>query len=80
MKIFIYLVIFAINSVFSDFLPKNVCYIDDFQCENEISKVKKFKYLPIVLKMWNKNDNLRTMKRVLDRLGYERVNDFEDDW
>ena len=37
-------------------------------------KVKKLKYWPFVADMWNKNDNLRTIKRVFDRLDHERVN------
>lgn len=39
------------------------------------------KYWPFLKKMWNKNDNLRTMKRVFDRLGNEMVNGSVDpDW
>jgi tubulin monoglycylase TTLL15 len=43
------------------------------------------KYWPYVLNKWNKNDNLRTMKRVLDRMGYEMVDgmvnsDFDVMW
>lgn len=32
------------------------------------------RYWPYVENKWNKNDNLRTMKRVFDRLGHEMVN------
>lgn len=32
------------------------------------------KYWPFVQVMWNKNDNLRTMKRVFGRFGHEMVN------
>lgn len=42
---------------------------------------KTIKYWPFVEFMWNPNDNLRTVKRVFDRLGHERVNGSEsDDW
>ena len=41
---------------------------------------KKLKYFSFVHRMWNKNDNLRTMKRVFDRLGHEKVNGIDDDW
>ena len=34
---------------------------------------KALKYWPICKRMWNKKDNLKTMKRVFDRLGYQRV-------
>ena len=30
--------------------------------------------------MWNKNDNLKTMKRVFDRLGYQRVDGNKTEW
>jgi hypothetical protein len=37
-------------------------------------------YWPIALKAWNKTDNLRTMKRVFDRLGHRMVNGSEEAW
>lgn len=40
---------------------------------------KTIKYWPYVKRMWNPNDNLRTVKRVLDRLGHEMVNG-SDEW
>ena len=42
--------------------------------------LKKLKYWPICKEMWNKNDNMRTMKRVFDRLGYLRVDGNITDW
>lgn len=44
------------------------------------STIKQLKYIPIVLNKWNPNDNLRTVKRVLDRLGYQMVNDSNEPW
>ena len=42
---------------------------------------KAIKYWPFIEFTWNPNDNLRTVKRVFDRLGHERVNGSEsDDW
>ena len=41
---------------------------------------KTLKYWPICLEMWNKNDNMRTMKRVFDRLGYQRVDGNKTAW
>lgn len=41
---------------------------------------KTLKFWPVCLEMWNKNDNLRSMKRVFDRLGYQFVNGNKTDW
>lgn len=49
-----------------------------FKIDREAKK-QPLKYWPFVKKLWNKNDNLRTHKRVLDRLGLQRVNGSEDD-
>lgn len=37
-------------------------------------------YWPIVLQEWNPNGNLRTIKRVFDRLGYQMTNGSVADW
>jgi hypothetical protein len=42
-------------------------------CEAEL------KYWPMVVHEWNPNDNLRSIKRVFDRLGYQMVNGSEED-
>lgn len=42
-------------------------------CESQ-SKVLQLSYWPHVIDEWNVNGNLRTMKRVFDRLGYKMVN------
>jgi hypothetical protein len=41
---------------------------------------ERFTFWPIVIKKWNKNDNLRTMKRVLGRMGYEKVDGMKEKW
>lgn len=41
---------------------------------------RNFTYWPVVLNQWNKNDNLRSHKRVFDRLGYRMVNGSEENW
>ena len=38
------------------------------------------KYWAVVLNPWNKNDNLRTMKRVMNRFGYQEVNGNQTEW
>lgn len=43
-------------------------------------KVETLKFWSFVVNSWNKNDNLRTMKRVFDRLQYQEVNGSLSDW
>lgn len=43
-------------------------------------KKETLKFWPFIVNSWNKNDNLRTMKRVFDRLQYEEVNGSLSDW
>lgn len=50
------------------------------QTEKCLEISKNFTYWPIVLNMWNKRDNLRTMKDVLDRLGYQMVDGEKEEW
>ena len=38
------------------------------------------KYWAVVLNPWNKNDNLRTMKRVMNRFGYQEVDGNQTEW
>lgn len=51
-------------------------FIESNGCE----ETRKFTYWPIVIDKWNENDNLRSMKRVFDRLGYRIVNGSEEHW
>lgn len=44
------------------------------------TKVETLNFWPFVVNSWNQNDNLRTMKRVFNRLQYEEVNGSESDW
>lgn len=48
----------------------------DISCERNSS----LKYWPVVLNEWNENDNLRTIKRVFDRLGHSQVNGSVGSW
>ena len=50
--------------------------IEPRKCED----TRKFTYWPVVLDQWNQNDNLRSMKRVFDRMGYKMVNGSEENW
>lgn len=43
-------------------------------------ETRKFTYWPVILDKWNENDNLRSMKRVFERLGYRMVNGTEEHW
>lgn len=38
------------------------------------------KFWTVVLNPWNKNDNLRTLKRVMNRFGYQEVNGNQTEW
>lgn len=40
----------------------------------EVKSQRQLNFWPCVIDAWNENDNLRTMKRVSDRLGYKIVN------
>lgn len=53
-------------------------FIFDKEAENRDVK-KPLRFWPYVKKMWNKNDNLRTHKRVAERLGFRAVNGSGDD-
>ncbi|CAO1348344.1 unnamed protein product [Diamesa serratosioi] len=44
------------------------------------NKGETLKFWPFIVNTWNKNDNLRTMKRVFNRLQYEEVNGSQSDW
>ncbi|KAG5668715.1 hypothetical protein PVAND_016643 [Polypedilum vanderplanki] len=46
----------------------------------KLNETKSYKYWPIIIDKWNPLGNLRTHKRVLNRLGYEMVDGFEGDW
>lgn len=46
----------------------------------ECISIRQLNYWPIIQNVWNPNDNLRTMKRVFDRLGHRMVNGSEEPW
>lgn len=51
------------------------------KCNEQGNQQGVVKYWPFVQVKWNKNDNLRTVKRVFDRLGHSMVNGSTgDDW
>lgn len=54
--------------------------IEKLTVSNECEKSKKFTYWPVVLDQWNQNDNLRSHKRVFDRLGYTMVDGTDEHW
>jgi hypothetical protein len=60
----------------------SVCFYLKLKSRNENKNEcgKKFTYWPIVIEKWKENDNLRTMKRVLDGLGYEMVDGTKEEW
>lgn len=56
-------------------------YYLNHEKKEQINHQKVIKYWPYVQVMWNKNDNLRSVKRVFDRLGHSVVNGSNgDDW
>lgn len=71
MKLIIFSILAAVISVLCYF------YIINFKIQQP---QKLFTYWPIVIDMWNKNDNLRTIHRVFQRLGYEMANGSEEHW
>jgi hypothetical protein len=48
--------------------------------KNQDSSLNEFTYCPFALKLWHKNDNLGTMKRVFDTLGWKRVENLNSSW
>ena len=55
-------------------------YLINFERCEKIDQNSPIKYWPVVINEWNRNGNLRTMKRVFDRLGYQMVNGSETSW
>ncbi|KAL7025814.1 hypothetical protein ACKWTF_013648 [Chironomus riparius] len=65
---------FRIN-IFETLIERKNC-----EAARNCEDTRKFTYWPVVLDQWNKNDNLRSMKRVFDRMGFRMVNGSEEHW
>lgn len=73
--LFLVPLLFAISS-YIFFKPKSIETRDVHSRYSD----QQLKFLPLVIANWNKNDNLRTVKKVFENLGLKIVDRDEKDW